>query len=290
MTNKAQKIALVTGANSGMGKATAAALASQGFHVVMLCRSEERGRAALEKVTRSSGGSASLMLCELGHMDDIRRFCVEFLSTYNRLDILVNNAGVITLDRRETKDGLELQFGVNHIGHFLLTVSLLDLMKRTGDARIVVVGSGAHKIGKVDFDKIALKKGYSVFAAYGRAKLCNLVFTKELARRLQGSGVTANCVHPGAVATNMGVDRDTGFGKTIMKLLKLFFQTPEQGASTAVYVATSDECAGISGEYFYKSRIHKSSKRSYDQALARRLWQLSEEIVDRTDREESSHD
>lgn len=276
-----QKIALITGANSGMGKATATAFAKAGMHVIMLCRNEQRGKAALEDVLAASGGEVTLMLCDLSSMADIKRFCNELGSKFKRLDILVNNAGVITLDRRETKDGLELQFGVNHIGHFLLTISLLDLIKSTEKSRIVVVGSGAHKIGKLDFNNIPLKKGYSVFSSYGRAKLCNLLFAKELSRRLAGSGVTVNCVHPGAVATSMGMDRDTGFGKTILKLLKPFFQTPEQGAATAVYVAASDECAGVSGEYFYKCKIHKASNRANDEALAKQLWQVSEKIVDR---------
>lgn len=274
-----QKVALITGANSGMGKATAAAFSKMGIHVIMLCRSKERGEMALNEVVAQSGGDVTLMLCDLASMADIKRFCDEFKCKYSRLDILVCNAGVITLDRRETKDSLELQFGVNHIGHFLLTVSLLPLIKSTDGARIVVVGSGAHKIGKINFDNIPLKKGYSVFSAYGRAKLCNLLFTKELSSRLKDYSATANCVHPGAVATNMGVDRDTGFGKTVMKLLKPFFRTPEEGAATAITVATSEDLSGISGEYFYNGKIHRSSKQSHDEHLARKLWEVSEEIV-----------
>ncbi len=273
-----QKIALITGANSGMGKATATAFAKMGMEVIMLCRSKERGEVAFREVVEQSQGNVSLMLCDLADMADIKRFCNEFKNKYSQLDILVCNAGVITLDRRETKDGLELQFGVNHIGHFLLTVSLLPLIQSAENARIVVVGSGAHKIGNIDFNNIPLIKGYSVFSAYGRAKLCNLLFTKELARRL-GDTATVNCVHPGAVATNMGVDRDTGLGKTIMKLLKPFFRTPEEGAATAIAVATSEDLSGISGEYFYNGKIHKSSKRSHDKELAERLWKVSEEIV-----------
>ncbi len=273
-----QKIALITGANSGMGKATAASFAKMGMDVIMLCRNKERGEAAIREVLAQSQGNVSLMLCDLADMADIKRFCNEFKSKYSQLDILVCNAGVITLDRRETKDGLELQFGVNHIGHFLLTLNLLNLIQSADNARIVVVGSGAHKIGSIDFDNIPLIRGYSVFSAYGRSKLCNLLFTKELARRL-GDSVTVNCVHPGAVATNMGVDRDTGLGKTVMKLLKPFFRTPEEGAATAITVATSEELSRITGEYFYNSKIHKSSKRSHDEQLAGELWRVSEEIV-----------
>jgi NAD(P)-dependent dehydrogenase (short-subunit alcohol dehydrogenase family) len=274
-----QKVALITGANSGMGKATAIAFAKMGFYVVMLCRNQDRGIAALHEVISKSTGNVALMLCDLSSLADIKRFCDEFIQKHSRLDILVNNAGVITLDRRETKDGLELQFGVNHIGHFALTNRLLDLIVSTDQSRVVVVGSGAHKIGKIDFDNLPLKKGYNVISAYSRAKLCNILFTKELARRLSGTKTTINCVHPGAVATNMGVDRDTGFGKTIIKMLKPFFQTSEQGARTAIYVATSDDCKGINGEYFYKSKIHKPSKKALSKELAEKLWQVSENII-----------
>ena len=276
-----QKIALVTGANSGMGKATVKALAEKGFFVVMLCRSKERGEEAFDELSKNFKNIA-LMLCDLGDMNDIRRFCGEFIKRYDHIDVLINNAGVITLNRQETKDGLELQFGVNHVGHFLLTTQLLGVIKNSRTARIVVVGSGAHKIGKIDFSNLPLKKGFSVFSAYGRAKLCNLLFTKELARRLleeKISHVTVNCVHPGAVATNMGVDRKTGFGKTIMRILKPFFQTPEKGATCAIYVATSEEGGRISGEYWYKSKLQRSSKRSRDIELAKKLWIVSEELV-----------
>lgn len=276
-----QKIALVTGANSGMGKATVKALVEKGFFVVMLCRSKERGEEAFDELSKNFKNIA-LMLCDLGDMNDIRRFCGEFIKRYDHIDVLINNAGVITLNRQETKDGLELQFGVNHVGHFLLTTQLLGVIKNSRTARIVVVGSGAHKIGKIDFSNLPLKKGFSVFSAYGRAKLCNLLFTKELARRLleeKITHVTVNCVHPGAVATNMGVDRKTGFGKTIMRILKPFFQTPEKGATCAIYVATSEEGGRISGEYWYKSKLQRSSKRSRDIELAKKLWIVSEELV-----------
>lgn len=273
------QIALVTGANSGTGKATAMAFVKMGIHVVMLCRSKERGEAALQEVLAQGGGSAELMLCDLASMESIRSFCAAFSARYKRLDILVNNAGVITLDRQETADGLELQFGVNHIGHFLLTTTLLPLIKATADARIVIVASGAHKIGNLDFDNIPMEKGYSVFASYGRAKLCNVLFMKELAKRLRGSDTTVNCVHPGAVGSNMGVNRETGFGKSIMKLLRPFFLTPEEGARTAVYVATSTKCAKVTGEYFYKCKTAKVSKRANDPDLAARLWAYSEAVI-----------
>ena len=219
------------------------------------------------------------MLCDLGDMSDIRRFTGEFKEKFSRLDILVNNAGVITLDRRETRDGLELQFGVNHIGHFLLTIRLIDIIPRHAGARIVVVGSGAHKAGRIHFEDYNLTKGYNVVTAYGQAKLANLLFTRELAKRLAGTGITVNCAHPGAVATSMGVDRNNGFGKTITGLLRPFFQTPEQGAGTALFLALDPSVKEVTGEYFYKCKKARSSKASQDEEMAKRLFELSEKIT-----------
>lgn len=274
-----RKIALVTGANAGMGKATVAALADKGYHVVMLCRSASRGQAAYDELIQTSGRSLELMLCDLGRMQSIRDFAGAFTAKYDHLDVLVNSAGVITLNRRETADGLELQFGVNHIGHFMLTLLLLTSLSKATHGRIVVVGSGAHNVGHIHFDDINLKK-YNVVRSYAQSKLCNLLFTRELAKRLKeaGSGITVNTAHPGAVGTQMGVDRDTGFGSTIMRVLRLVFLTPEQGARTAVYLATDDSVTDISGEYFYRCRIWRSSRRSKDMQSAARLFALSESI------------
>ena len=274
------KVALITGANSGMGKATVTALADKGFHVVMLCRSEQRGKEAYMQIMQAPGRSVYLMLGDLGSMQSVRQFCTSFKEKYSRLDVLVNNAGVITPNRRETEDGLELQFGVNHIGHFLLTLSLLDRLAQTPSSRIVVVGSGAYKVGRIHFDDISLTKGYNVVRSYSQSKLANLLFTRELARRLKESGIATivNAAHPGAVGTQMGVDRSTGFGKTIMKLLGKVFLTPEEGARTAVFLATDASAADISGEYFYTSQIWPTSPRSHDMDAARRLFELSESI------------
>ncbi|NLT38509.1 MAG: SDR family oxidoreductase [Methanomassiliicoccus sp.] len=263
-----------------MGKASTAILADMGFHVVMLCRDQARGRAAYEEITGVAGRRVDLMLCDLGSMASIRSFVSSFRERFDKLDVLINNAGVITLDRRETMDGLELQFGVNHIGHFLLTTSLLDLLERSGSGRIVIYSSGAHKMGRVHFDDINLQLRYNVIRSYGQSKLANLYFTRELALRLRdrGSRVTVNACHPGAVATQMGVDRDTGFGRSLVKMLKPLFQTPEQGCRTAVYLATSEEVANVSGEYFYKCKVARTSRRSKDMEAAGRLFDLSEAI------------
>lgn len=274
---ESKKIALVTGANSGMGKATAAALADLGFQVVMLCRNKARAEAAKKELEQVAGRDLHLMLCDLASMNDIRKFTDEFKSIFPRLDVLVNNAGVISLKRRLTKDGLEEQFGVNHIGHFLLTLRLIDIMKP--GSRIVVVASGAHKIGRIHFNNINLKWGYNAVTAYSQSKLANILFTRELAQRLKGRGITVNCCHPGAVATSMGIDRETGFGKTIMKLLKPYFLTPEMGASTAIYLATSPDVAKITGKYFYRCWMSQTSKAAKSKRDAKRLFALSEKIT-----------
>ncbi len=272
-----EKIAIVTGANSGMGMATTKALADEGATVIMLCRSERRGREALEKLKEKKDRKLDLILCDLGDYASVRDFVKQIREKYGRVDILVNNAGFISLDRQETKEGLERQFGINHIGHFLLTTELLDMMKK--GARIVVVASGAHKAGKIHFDDINLQHGYNVVRAYSQSKLANVLFTKELARRLSDKGITVNCCHPGAVATNMGVDRDTGFGKTITGILKPFFLTPEEGSRTAVFLAADESVKDITGKYFYKCKIAKSSELSNNEEIAKRLYALSEKLI-----------
>jgi len=271
------KTAIVTGANSGMGMATARALLDEGATVIMLCRSEKRGKEAYEELTKDGNSRTYLILCDLGDYGSIRNFVKQVKESFTRIDILVNNAGFISLDRQETKEGLERQFGINHVGHFLLTTELLDMMGE--GSRIVNVASGAHKTGKIHFDDINLHKGFNVFKAYSQSKLANVLFTRELARRVKDRGITVNCCHPGAVATNIGIDRDTGFGRTVTRLLKPFFQTPAQGASTAIFLATDESVKDITGEYFYKCKIAKSSKRSKDMELAKRLFEFSEQLV-----------
>ena len=274
-----EKIAIVTGANSGMGLATVEALSDKGATVIMLCRNEERGQAAMEQLMEKKDRRLELMICDLGDYASIRSFVKRVKEKYPRIDILVNNAGFISLDRQETKEGLERQFGINHIGHFLLTTLLLDHM--VPGSRIVNVASGAHKTGKIHFDDINLHKRFNVIKAYSQSKLANVLFTRELARRLKKRRISVNCCHPGAVATNIGIDRDTGFGKTITSLLKPFFQTPAEGARTAIFLATAESVKNITGGYFYKCKIVRSSKRSKDPALAKRLYEFSEELVNK---------
>lgn len=275
MENK--KIAVVTGANSGMGKATVAALADRGYTVLMLCRSKERGEAALQELQENTERDLRLELCDLGRMEDIRRCSEEISKKYFKVDVLINNAGVISLDRRETYDGLEEQFGVNHIGHFLLTLRLLPLMQQ--GSRIVVVASGAHKVGKIHFEDYNLTKNFNAIKAYSQSKLANILFARELAERVKQCGITVNCCHPGAVATSMGVDRITGFGSGVTGLLKHIFLTPEEGAGTAVYLATELEGGRVTGKYFYKCRMSSTSAAAKSRADAKHLFELSEKLT-----------
>lgn len=275
--NDEKKVAIITGANSGMGKATASALADQGYHVIMLCRNKQRGEQALQDLSVKSGRDLRLMKCDLGSMEDIRRFTNQFLLEYQSLDVLVNNAGVISMDRRETQDGLEEQFGVNHIGHYLLTVRLLKRMH--SGSRIIVVTSGAHKVGKIHFEDYNLKKGYNIMRAYSQSKLANVLFARELSVLLKEEGITVNCCHPGAVATSIGVDRNSGFGKTITGILKPFFLTAEEGAKTAIYLSISPKVTDITGKYFYRCKVSKTSNLAKSRKTAKRLMELSEKIT-----------
>ena len=273
-------IVVITGANSGMGKAISIELAKTGALIVMLCRNKERGEEALLELRALSGNSSvEMMLCDLGSLESIKNFCLEFKKKHQRLNVLINNAGVTLPGYHQTTDGYELQFGVNHLGHFLLTNQLLDLLIASAPARIINVASGAHKIGKIHFEDINLEKNYTFWRAYSQSKLANILFTYELAEKLKGTGVTANCLHPGAVATSMGINRDTGFGTFITRMLKPFFQTPAQGAETAIYLATSNQVEGVTGKYFYRKKSVPSSKQSYDRAAAKKLWDLSKTMV-----------
>lgn len=270
------KYVLVTGGNSGMGLATTIEMARRGATVIMACRSRERGEAALADAKRQSGSSdISLMLCDLASFGSIRAFAEEFKVRYPVLDVLINNAGVVAVKRQLTEDGFEMDFGVNHLGHFLLTNLLLEQLTAAEQGRIVVVASGAYKIGALHLDDHTLLRGFNPAKAYARSKLANILFTRELASRLQGSGVTINAVHPGAVGTSIGVNRETGFGRSLLKLLSYFFLTPEQGADTAVYLATEPSLREVTGQYYYRRRIKELSPRATDIEEAGRLWQWS---------------
>ena len=271
-----KRIAVITGANTGMGKATARALAENGDRVVMVCRSRERGEAALQEVKSQSGNpDVELMICDLSSLDSVNEFCRDFRMKYKQLHVLINNAGVIVPDYRTTSEGYELQFGVNHLAHFLLTDRLLDLLKEGAPARIINVASVAHKSGKIYFDDVNLKQNYGAWRAYAQSKLANVLFTFRLAEMLEGSGVTVNCLHPGTVATNIVVKQNSPIGKLIARIMGWLIMPPEKGAETAVYLASSGEVEGITGKYFYRKKPVPSSRLSYDKETAGKLWDLS---------------
>ncbi|WP_195573835.1 SDR family oxidoreductase [Paenibacillus sp. 1001270B_150601_E10] len=270
------KTVLITGANAGMGLASTIALAKQGAYVMMACRDQERGSMALERAKQESGSQKlELVQCDLGDLASIRRCADVVRKHHHKLDILLNNAGVVSLKRTETKDGFESMMGVNHLGHFLLTQLLLPSLLLAEQGRIITVSSGAHKIGRFKAGDPFLTKGYSVWQGYANSKLANVLFTKQLAERLQGTRVTANCLHPGAVSTDIGVDRKSGFGRSVHRLLRPFFLTPAEGADTAIYLASSDEVTNVSGEYFYRRKPASTSKLAKDAELANVFWDWS---------------
>ena len=275
-----EKVCLITGATSGIGKATAMELASMGASIVMVGRDRGRGEAALAEINEGSpNASVDLMLADLSSQDEIRRLADEFKDAYPRLDVLVNNAGLFRSERITTADGLETTFAVNHLAYFLLTNLLLDVLKSSAPSRIVNVSSGDHKSGAIDFDDLQQEKRYKGAKAYSQSKLANVLFTYELAKRLEGTGVTANCLHPGAgVRTNFGSGVSGVFGFTV-RALRPLMKSPEKGAETSVYLASSPEVEGLSSRYFVKKAEASSSAVSYDQRIARRLWEVSAELT-----------
>lgn len=274
------KTVMVTGASTGIGKATAVGIARLGASLVLVCRSEEKARAAVEEIKAKSGNpDVSVLLADLSSQQSIRALAEEYRTSGRPLHVLVNNAGAIVMERRVTVDGIESTFAVNHLGYFLLTQLLLDVLKKSAPARIVNVASEAHRSGRFDWDDLQHERGYRGFRAYGDSKLANICFTYELSRRLASSGVTVNCLHPGVVASNFGQGDGTRWMKWAVKIVKPFFISTEQGAATSIWLATSPEVEGVTGKYFSKCREKRSSGRSYDEAAQTRLWNVSEKLT-----------
>ena len=274
-----EKICLITGATSGIGRATAMGLANMGASVVMVGRDRGRGEDALAEIKEKSGNaSVDLMLADLSSQEEIRRLADEFKEAYPRLNVLINNAGVIRSERITTQDGLETTFAVNHLAYSLLTKLLLDVLKASAPSRIVNVASGDHSNGTIDFDNLQGEKEYKGPKAYSQSKLATVLFTYELARRLEGTGVTANCLHPGVVGTNLGSGVSGVFGFMVRALTPLM-KSPEKGAETSVYLASSPEVEGLSGRYFVKKAEARSSDVSHDERIARRLWKVSADLT-----------
>ena len=274
------KVCAVTGANSGIGKETALALARMGATVVLVCRSEARGTEALADIKAQTGNDAvSLVVADFSSQRQVREAAAAIQEKCDRLDVLVNNAGVTPWERRVTdENGLELIFAVNHLAPFLLTNLLLDLLKSSAPARIVTVSSGAHRRVPLNFDDLQNEQRYVPFDVYSQSKLANVYFTYELARRLEGTGVTANCLHPGVVSTALFRHLPPFLGLAV-KLARPLLLTPAQGADTVVYLAAAPEVAEVSGRFYERREAVESSPVSYDAEAARRLWEVSEALT-----------
>jgi NAD(P)-dependent dehydrogenase (short-subunit alcohol dehydrogenase family) len=280
MANLDNKICIVTGANSGVGKVTALELAKMGAEVIMVCRNQKKGEEALAEILmKSKSNKVKLMLCDFSSQKSIREFTDKFKSQYDKLHILVNNAGLIISERHLTEDGIESTFAINHLGYFLTTHLLLDLLKSSAPARIVNVSSEGHRIGHINFNDINYENNlYKSMNVYCDSKLANVLFTKELSKRLKGTNVTANCLHPGVVNTNFASET-SGWFKWVVKIGKPFLITAEKGAETQIYLASSPEVEGITGEYFDKKKVKTPSKEARDTEVAEKLWKLSEKMT-----------
>jgi NAD(P)-dependent dehydrogenase (short-subunit alcohol dehydrogenase family) len=277
------KTVVITGGNSGIGLETAVALATAGARTFITVRSEARGAEAVQRIKQRSGrDDVDAIVFDLASLASTRTGAASLLERCPRIDVLINNAGLVLTERRVTVDGFEETFAVNHLGHFLLTSLLLDRLNASAPSRVVNVASTAHTGARrgLDFDDLQSTRDYRGMQVYAKSKLANIYFTTELARRLAGTGVTANAVHPGTVRTGYGRDGDAtgllGFG---IRVAQPFMLSPEAGARTSVYVASSPELTEVTGKYFIKCKIRQPSAAAQDETAARRLWEMSEELI-----------
>ena len=279
----AGKSVLVTGGTGGIGKATAIGLAGLGARVGITGRDQARTEAAVAGIRAAAGSPAvDAFAADMSVQTGVRRLAAQVLDTYPRLDVLVNNVGGFWAHRHVTADGLEHTFALNHLAPFLLTNLLLDRLTASAPARIVTVSSGAHARGRIDFGDLQGERNYSGQRAYSQSKLANVMFSYELARRLDGIGVTVTVLHPGVVRTSFGAEDQAAYFAVMIGMARLFMKTPAQGAGTPVYLASSPQVEGITGRYFVNRRPKTSSKASYDTVAAARLWQASAELVGMT--------
>jgi NAD(P)-dependent dehydrogenase (short-subunit alcohol dehydrogenase family) len=274
------RVFLVTGATEGIGKAAALEFARRGAAMTLVGRSREKTERVLGELRAASGNAdMQMLLGDLSTLADVRRVAEQFRARHEHLDVLVNNAGAVFTERGVSADGFEMTFALNHLSYFLLTTLLLDLLKKAPGARVVSTSSGAHEMGKMNLGDIARReRGYSAYGAYGDSKLANVLFTRELARRLEGTGVTANCIHPGWVSTGFGLN-NRGLGAKVLKVVApIFARRPEKGAETLIWLATSPEATSFNGEYFHDKKVAKISKLARNPELAEQLWDLSERL------------
>ena len=280
MTSINDKNVMITGPTEGIGRATAFALAEGGARLHLLCRNRSKATALRDALLSRYGDlTVELYLADLGSFTEVRSAARAFIERNEPLDVLINNAGVINTRRILLDNGQEQMFAVNHLGHFLLTTLLVDRLKQAEQGRVVVVASEAYRFCRgMRFDDLQWNKGFSAFPTYGHSKLANILFTRELAERLQGSRVTANALHPGGVRSQLGA-QNTWWAGHLLVLVKPFLRTAERGAETSVHLATSEDVATTSGEYFYNCRPKKLKPSARDPEQARRLWELSERLV-----------
>ena len=277
----AGRTVIVTGATSGIGKATATGLAAMGARVAITGRNAERTERTARDIRESTGAQVDVFVADLSSQAEVRRLAAELLRTSPRIDVLVNNVGGYWNTRRVTADGLEHTFAVNHLAPFLLTNLLLERLVSSGPARVVTVSSNAQAMGQIAFEDLQGERDYSGARAYNQSKLANLLFTYELARRLAATSVTTNALHPGVVSTSFGAEDPGRAQRLLVPILRPFMKAPVQGASTSIHLASAPELELVSGRYFANSRAKRSSKRSYDEAVAARLWQVSADLSDR---------
>ena len=274
------KYCLITGATSGIGEMTATAIAARGAHVTIICRSRAKGEALLERLTAVASAPVDMLVADLASQADIRQVAQQYLDSGKPLQLLINNAGIVNTKRRQTVDGIEETFAVNHLAYFLITNLLLERIKSSAPARIVNVASEAYKfVRDMGFDDLNADTSYKTFKVYGRSKLGNILFTQALSRRLENTQVTVNCLHPGAVSTGLGGQNDGALKKLLPLLLKPFFKTPEKGAETSLYVALSPALEEVSGLYFSDCQQARLKPWGRDQQAAEQLWQISAELT-----------
>ncbi len=273
-TNK--KVAIITGATSGIGLETAKALALKGMNLVLPVRNLGKGRAVKEKIHGLTGnGLVDLFQCDLSSLQSVRKFAEMVNNNYDRLDVLINNAGVWEMKRKESHDGIEMTWAVNHLAPFLLTNLLLEKLKASSPSRIITVSSMAHKAARIDFHDLEGRRRWNWMSTYSQSKLANVLFTRQLAKNLEGTGVVANCLHPGVVATNL-FDKMPAIFHGPMRLVMI---PPAKGAETIVYLATSQEVHNVSGEYYFKKKVAATTKYARDPMVAEKLWKISRQYT-----------
>ena len=275
----AGRTVLVTGGSGGIGRATALGLAAMGAHLAITGRDHWRTQDAAREIRAAGGGPVDMFVADLSCQAQVRRLAGEVLQRLSRIDVLVNNAGGFWNTRHVTADGLERTFALNHLAPFLLTSLLLGRLKHSAPARVVTVSSNVQAIGRIDFDDLQGERSYSGARAYNQSKLANVLFTYELARRLQGTSVTANALHPGVVRTSFGAEDPSGVQRLFIPFMRPIMKAPGQGAATSIHLASAPDLEQVTGRYFASSKPRRSSKRSYDLAAAARLWQVSADLA-----------